>query len=100
LAVCFCPSCERDEDGHILHYFNIEEHGYVFYRLPDGTLVPCSNQDVIIENFISSSYSFWMEYDAYYDHVTTDKNGSLPAYDGYYYRSTECIRSAVMTARN
>jgi hypothetical protein len=75
LALCLCTSCERDNDGNVLHYFKTEGHGYAFYRLPDGMLIPCSNQDVIVENFIRSGHSFWAEYEAHFDHVTTDANG-------------------------
>jgi len=75
LALCLCVSCERDDDGKVLHYFKVNGYGYVFYRFPDGTLIPCANQDVIIENFIRSRHSFWVEYEAHFDHVTTDNNG-------------------------
>jgi len=75
LALCLCVSCERDDDGKVLHYFKANGHGYVFYRFPDGTLIPCANQSVIIENFISSSHSFWVEYEGHLDCVTTDNNG-------------------------
>ena len=75
LLLCLCISCEKDEDGNVLHYFKINGHGYVFYRFPDGTLIPCANQEVVIENFISSTHYFWLIYDAHYDYVTTDNNG-------------------------
>ena len=75
LILCLCVSCERDDDGKILHYFKANGHGYVFYRLADGTLIPCANQNVIIENFISFYHSFWAEYEAHFDKVITDNNG-------------------------